>query len=354
MYIISIRQKCYNFAKYLYNPDFESKISHNKSVTEIWRLLKCKERKNMSVFLMVIGTTLLAAGICLIFIIKNRRTLKAALITSGIALFLLGNSLVIIPTGYTGVKSTLGQIDEKPLSNGASWKIPFIQTIEKVNNKQQNILFNGQTWSETKERTALYYEDILITYQINPEKSAWIYANVTNYKDSLLPANLVVSAVKASSKELNTTDATNRGIIEPIVQENIQKALNEKYGGEVVIINKVSISNTDFEESYNNAIADKQAAQLTYEKQQIENKQKIEAAEADAQVQKTKAQAEAEAEVIKAQGEADANKILSESITQNTLKQQYFDKWDGKLPSVIASDSENGLMLGVGNITEIE
>lgn len=213
-------------------------------------------------------------------------------------------------------------------------------------------MIEGQIWSETSERTALYYENILITYQIAPKKSAWICANVTNYKDNLLTKNLVESAVKASSKELNSTDATNRAIIEPIVQENIQEALDEKYGSGVITINKVSISNTDFEDSYNQAIANKQSAQLNYEKQQIENKQKIEAAEADAQVKKTQAQAEADAAIIKAQGEAESNRLLSESITENTLKQQYYDKWDGKLPSVITSDSSNGVMIDIGSVEE--
>lgn len=126
----------------------------------------------------------------------------------GIAFIILGNSFVIIPTGYTGVKSTFGQINEVTLQNGANFKIPFIQKIEKVNNKQQDIVFEGQIWSETSERTSLYYDGVTVTYQINPEKSAWIYANVSNYKENLVTQTLVASAIKTSSKELNSTDAT--------------------------------------------------------------------------------------------------------------------------------------------------
>ena len=171
------------------------------------------------------------------------------------------------------------------------------------------------------------------------------------YKKNLISDSLVASAIKSSSKELNSTDATNRGIIEPLAQEKIQEALNQKYGDEVVFINKVVIANTDFEESYNQAIADKQTAQLAYEKQQIENKRQIEAAEAEAKVKTTQAKAEADAAVIKAQGEADANKLLNDSITEKILKQQYYDKWDGKLPSVMNSDSSN-LILDIGNVTD--
>lgn len=267
----------------------------------------------------------------------------------GIAFIILGNSFVIIPTGYTGVKSTFGQINEVTLQNGANFKIPFIQKIEKVNNKQQDIVFEGQIWSETSERTSLYYDGVTVTYQINPEKSAWIYANVSNYKENLVTQTLVASAIKTSSKELNSTDATNRGIIEPLSMKNIQAALDEKYGKDVVIINKVVIANTDFEDSYNQAIANKQTAQLAYEQQQIENKKKIEAAEAEAKVKTTQAKAEADAEVIKAQGEADANKLLNDSITDKILQQMYLDKWDGSLPRVSLSDKSNAIV-DIGNL----
>lgn len=268
-------------------------------------------------------------------------------VVAGLLVCIISNSLVIIPTGYTGVKSTFGQIDQRTLQNGANWKIPFLQKIEKVNNKQQDINFEGQIWSETAERTALYYDGITVTFQINPEKSAWIYANVSNYKDNLVPQTLVASAVKTSSKALSSIDATNRNIIEPLTMENIQIALNQKYGEDVVNVNKVVIANADFEASYNQAIADKQTAQLAYEQQQIENQKRIEAAEADAKVKTTQAQGEADAAVIKAQGEADANKLLSDSITENIIKQMYLDKWDGALPKVsLAEDSDTIVDVG--------
>lgn len=265
----------------------------------------------------------------------------------GFAVFLLSNSLVIIPTGYTGVKTTFGQIEENTLQNGANWKIPFAQSIEKVNNKQQDIVFDDEIWGETSERTTIYYKGTTVTYQINPEKSAWIYANVSNYKDSLVSNTLVASAIKNSCKALSDTDATNRGLIEPLVQKNVQQSLNEKYGEEVVIINKVVISDTNFEDSYNDAVAAKQTAQLEYEKQQIENQKAIEAAQADATVKTTQAQADADAAVIKAQGQADANKLLNDSLTDMILKQQTIDKWNGELPKVSGASNT---MVDVGDV----
>lgn len=248
------------------------------------------------------------------------------------------NSFTIIPTGYTGVRVTFGQIDSRTVRNGFNWTIPFVQDIKKVNNKQQDITLYEQIWSETSERTALYFERVTITYQINPEKSSWIYANVSDYTNNLVSQGIVSSATKMSSKTVNSTDVTNRAIIEPIVQKNLQASLDSKYGADVVKINKIVIDNIDFEESYNKAIAEKQNAQLAYERQQIENKKAVEAAEAAALVKTTEAQANADARLIQAQAEAEANRLKDGSITSKILQDKFYDKWDGKLPAVVGSD----------------
>lgn len=252
------------------------------------------------------------------------------LILVGLAVVLLSFSITTIPSGYTGVRVKFGQVAPKTVQNGMNFKIPFVESIKKVNNKQQDITFDGQIWSETADRTAIYYDGITVTYQIAKDKSAWIYANVQNYEDKLVTQPLVASAIKESSKELVDTDATNRGKIEPLSMQKVQDSLNEKYGEGTIIINKVTIASADFDESYNAAIAEKQNAQLAYEKQQIENKKAVEQAkaEADAKVKKSEgeaqskkiaAEAEAEATKIQASAQAEANKELSQSITQELI-----------------------------------
>lgn len=261
----------------------------------------------------------------------------------------LFNSFTIVPTGYTGVRTTFGQIDNRVIEPGITFKIPYAQSIQKVNNKQQDVTFDSKIWSETSERTAIYFEGVTVTYTISADKSVWIYANVSNYKKTLVSDGIVASSIKAASKQLNSTDATNRSLVEPLAQEMLQKSLNEKYGDSVVFINKIVIDNIDFEDSYNQAIADKQAAQLAYEQQQIENQRSIEQAAAESEVKKTQAQAEADAKMISAQAnadamrieadaEAEANQKITSSLTDEILRKMYYDTWDGVLPYVYGAD----------------
>lgn len=42
--------------------------------------------------------------------------------------------------------------------------------------------------------------------------------------------------------------------------------------------------------------------------------------------------AEAEKKVVAAQAEAEANKLRTQALTPLILKQQWIEKWDGKLP----------------------
>ncbi|MBR3537648.1 MAG: hypothetical protein IKN79_01075 [Eubacterium sp.] len=280
---------------------------------------------------------------------KGMKTLIVTLGIVGVLAIVFSTSFTIIPTGYTGVRVTFGQVEQNTLPHGFNFHLPVIQQIVTVNNKQQDIRFESPITSETSERNEVTFQGITVTYQINPDMSAWIYANVTNYEEGLVNESLVASAIKTTSKTLSPVDCTNRSILEPNAKENIQKSLDEKYGEQVVYVNKVVISDATFDQEYDEKIAKKQQAQIDYETQQIENRKNIEKASADAEVRKTQAQAEADAKRIEAQGEADANRTLSESIDQNVLSNRYYDTWNGQLPSTIVGEGSAQVMIPIGN-----
>ena len=97
--------------------------------------------------------------------VKKRYTIIGVIVA--IVLFTISCAIVIIPTGYTGVRSTFGQIDPMPVKNGFNWKLPYVQSVERVNNKQQDIVFEDRVWSETEQRAAIYYENITVVYLVN-------------------------------------------------------------------------------------------------------------------------------------------------------------------------------------------
>ena len=73
------------------------------------------------------------------------------------------NSISVIPTGYTGVKSTFGKISEKELTTGIHISVPFIQHIQTISNKQQDRRCEGKIWGETSDKTPVYGENVTVT-----------------------------------------------------------------------------------------------------------------------------------------------------------------------------------------------
>lgn len=300
----------------------------------------------MNVFLSITGVVAVVAAIVLRFVLVGRTTnqsdaKKIKRITFivclvGLAFAIFGASFTIVPTNNTGVRTTFGQVSETSLSQGFNFKIPFVQTIDLVNNKQQDVVV-GETeiWGETSEKTPVYAKDVTVTYRVRAEKSAWLYANVTKSDKDLISESLAASALKSSMVQLGNKEVTVRSKIEPLVKESLQASVNEKYGEGVVDILKVVIDNMDFEEEYNAAIAAKSIAQQNAEEQAIANQTAIDKAEADKKVAIANAEAKAESKRIAAEAEAEANKLLDESLNNKILESKFYEKWDGKLPTVM-------------------
>lgn len=304
----------------------------------------------MNFIIGVIGAILLIGGVAFAIHEESFKPTIASLF--GAALILFASAFTIIPSGYTGVKASFGQIQELTLQNGFNWKRPFIDSIELVNNKQQDLHFADKTqiWGETSEKIPVYMSDVTVTIQIDNEKSAWIYANVSDYKSQLVSDAIVASSLKNAAEQFPAEEVTVRSNIENKACEELQASVDAKYGENVVHIKKVVINDMNFEASYNEAINQKNLAQKQQEAQAIQNQIAIEAANKDAEVKRVTAEAEADAKVTQAQGEADAIKVkadaeaeanqkLSQSLTDSVLQNKFYEKWNGQLPTVTGSNS---------------
>ena len=315
----------------------------------------------MNIFLIIVGLISAITGIALACYFAYQKSewdeqtparvklITALCIVLGLCIFVFGFCFKIVPTGYTGVRTTFGQVSEDVVPQGFNFKIPFAQSIKLVNNKQQDTKIDEQVWGESKEKTPVYATEITVTYQVNPNKSAWIFKNVTDPRD-LISQSIVSSSIKSAMVELPAAEVTIRSKIEPMVKEKLSASIDEKYGEGTITILKVVIDQMDFEESYNAAIAAKSIALQEQEKQKIENETAVARAEADkkvavanaeakAQVTRITAEAEAEATKITSVAEAEANKLLAESLTDPILKLKLYEKWNGQLPEVFGGDA---------------
>ena len=144
----------------------------------------------------------------------------------------------------------------------------------------------------------------MVEDQFNMETAKYTSTDLLKNKETIM--NTVKANVVSYFKDFGIT-ITVLGLKEGISYENpaIQAAIDEKYASEQQVVIQENL-----------------------------NKANLAKAEAEANAAKIAANAEAEVKKILAEAEANANKKIAESLTDEVLAKIYYDKWDGKLPTV--------------------
>lgn len=119
----------------------------------------------------------------------------------------------------------------------------------------------------------------------------------------------------------------------------INEAILSKFRGSLepygIVIETFNLSDVVPDEQTKEAIQAVVNAQNALEKAKVEKEQ----AEVDAEKARVAAKGKADAELIEAEGTAAANAKLQQSLTPLIVEQRKLDKWDGKLPGIVTSDS---------------
>lgn len=310
----------------------------------------------MKIVLLIVGLIILVASISGV-INKDTRVYGIIGVLLSFMLFIWGFSIVIVPSGYVGIKTSYGQISGEVLPSGQYFSIPIIYHVDKINCKQQDAKLEDKIWGESSERTPVYAENIRISFQINSEKAAWIWSNVEEWDYKLLKGSIVSTAIKRAAVELPNDQVTNRSYIEPLALKYLQEEIDKYYKESVLTVNSVNIGNMDFSDEYNAALEKRDLAKLEAENAKYVNEKKLADAEAetkeakiksDAEIARKKQEAEAAAERkrIAAEAEAEANKKISQSLTPELIKLKQIEvekvqaeslgKWN---PSVIGGNT---------------
>lgn len=266
----------------------------------------------------------------------KKKSIKAIVISAVVVVLLLiaGLSTVtIVPAGTAGVIVTMGKVSNTSLDSGLHFKIPFIQSVVIMNNKIQKCEVESNSVSKDLQTVS---SSVAVNFHISSDSAASIYRTIgEQYQDTVLqPA--IQEAVKSVSAQYTAEELITK---RTAVGDEIGAALTDKVSEYGIIIDKFNIVNFGFTDEFNEAIEQKQVAEQNYLKAKTEKEQQLMEAEADAKKQVIAAEAEAEAKLKKAEAEAEANEKINASLNGNILTYQQIQKWDGKYPNVVSSDS---------------
>lgn len=300
----------------------------------------------------LIGIALIALAVVLMKLFHLKTIPIIAIV---VAVAMLGVSLFVtqIPTGFTGVLTTFGKVEENiTLDAGINFKMPW-QKIVTLDNREQRSNFAFNAFSSDIQQTAVAGS---INYKINPATAMTLFKTVgTNYKDTLIVPRLLENVKIVFGRYTAENLISKRDLLADEVLTLMRTDL-ESYG---ITIMTIAIEDIDFTDSFTNAIEAKQVAtqeklraqtvqeQATMEAEAQAERQRI-AAQAEADVAKIQADADAYSITTKAAAEAEANTKINASLTQELIDYVQANNWNGQLPTTfMGADSATVPILDV-------
>ena len=286
------------------------------------------------------------------FTIRHSVIIAVAILLLCAVIYMTCTSMV--PTGYTGILTTFGRVEDYTLDAGLHMKNPF-QAVVLMDNREQKTAFNTEAFSSDIQQVEVVGS---VNFAINKATAMTLYKEVgTNYFTTLVMPRLLENTKATFSKFTAENLVAER--------ENLSITIREKLVGEMtkygINIISVSIENIDFTDSFTDAVEAKQVAaqkklqaeieqeQATMETKQAAERQRI-TAEAEASVKKIEADAAAYATKVQSEAEAEANRLISASLTEHLISWVQAKGWDGKLPTYMSTGE--GVTLPILNLAE--
>jgi len=229
-------------------------------------------------------------------------------------------SFYTIDSTKVGVKRTFGKISNEIVTDGFHAKWPFVQTITKVNVQQKK--FDGAENSYTKDvQTSTV--DYTINYDLVKSSVCLLMKNIgENYHE-----RIVIPFIRSALKDVfgNYTAVEiveNRERVRKDVENILRKTLDSTYFYNV----QFQITDIDFDDAFEKAIAEKQVAE------QNALKAKNVTIQVEEQAKQTR---------IKAEAEAAAMQIKATALERNQKLVEYeaVQRWDGRLPGYMMGNT---------------
>ncbi|HBV86184.1 prohibitin family protein [Desulfosporosinus sp.] len=250
--------------------------------------------------------------------------MSKGLITFGlvalILLIVMLNAFVIVNAGQRGIVLQLGAVRPVVLTEGLHFKMPFIQDVVHVDVRVQKSQSDQTAASKDLQ---IVTTTVAVNFHLEPSQANKLYQNVGLAYGERIVDPAIGEAVKAITAQYTAEELISK---RSEVSAKIKETLSLKLATYYMILDEINITEFKFSEEFNNAIEQKQIAEqqalkanLDLQRIEIEAKQKIE-------------QAKAEAESLRLQKQ----EVTAELVKLREIEAQIkaIEKWDGKLPNV--------------------
>ena len=239
-----------------------------------------------------------------------------------IILVVLFGSFSIIDAGERGVVLNFGAVSDKIMTEGFNFKVPFYQSVHKLDIKTQKEEVVATAASKDLQTVST---QIALNFHLSATEVNRLWQTVgSEYKTRIIdPA--IQEAIKASTAKYTAEELITK---RSEVKETVKMLLTERLAKEFIVVDELSIVNFDFSNSFNSAIE----AKVTAEQNALAAKNKLEQVKFEAEQRIT--QAKGEAEAIRIQAQAIQNQGGAEYVNLKAI-----EKWNGDLPTYMMGNS---------------
>ena len=247
----------------------------------------------------------------------------------GLFVAVIFNSITVVPEGYIGVKYNLGKIRNSSLQPGAHFSVPFIESIEKVDVREHVYETHQPAYTKDTQTVESIYVKVNYVYARGQIDSLIRTVGVGNVESTLIVPNLNSILKNTIGKYKAEELIQNRSVAQEIVEEELREAL-DPYG---VTITAVNLADIDFEDSFEQTIRDKVAA----EQEALRVRNETAAKEEEAKQKVIAAQADADSKKLKADADAYAISVIQQELSKSPeyIELQKIEKWNGEFPTVM-------------------
>lgn len=265
-----------------------------------------------------------------------------------IVLFIFGYSCTYkVDPGYAGVIYNMdGGIETETLGQGfhivAPWKkvieypvstetVYYTKSNDDGDEKKDNSI-NVNTKDGKQVNVSVTY-----AYHMDEVQLPSVFEKFRGQKSEVIEAGYMKNEMYQAINEITSQYSLMElvGDKRPQINEAILNKFRSSLESYGIVIETFNLSDVVPDEQTKEAIQAVVNAQNALEKAKVEKEQ----AEVDAEKARVAAKGKADAELIEAEGTAAANAKLQQSLTPLIVEQRKLDKWDGKLPGIVAGDS---------------
>ncbi len=250
-----------------------------------------------------------------------------------VALVLLFSTAYTIDEGERGVILRLGRVVGEA-GPGLHFKIPFINSVEKISVQIQKESFEKTDVADTRLQT--YSRDqqpatiaMAINYHVTDASAVYAqFGSLENMKQRVIISR-AYDQLKTVFGQFDAADAIQkRTVLNAEVFEAIRKAVSGP-----VVIDSVQIEDITFSQQYESAVELRMQAIVKQQQAEADKQKRI--IDADALAYEVKSASDAKAHQIEVQGKAEAGAIQArgEALRNNPA-----------LPTLVASEKWNGVL----------